>query len=71
MNTAFARALFALTLVVLPATVLASTKPTPATHGHGRGLAKKDPAPKKKGKHHAHKATSNKGLAAPATSKTS
>lgn len=69
MNTVFARALLGLTLVALPATALGSTKPAPSTHSHSRGLAKKEAAPKKKGKHHAHKANTNKGLAAPATPK--
>lgn len=68
MNTVFARAVVALSLVVLPSTALASTKAVAKHHS----VAKKDPTTttKRKGKHHGHKATPTRGVAStPATSK--
>ena len=68
MNTVFARALLALTLVALPASALASTKseakpdkaskseakPDKAKHSHAHtSVAKKEPKTKK-AKHHGH-----------------
>jgi hypothetical protein len=67
MNTVIARAVLTLGLVALPASALASTK-TGTQHAHS--VAKKDVAPKKKGKHHSHKSTGSKAVAA-APSKTS
>lgn len=61
MNTVFARAVLALSLVALPASALASTK-TSAKHSHS--VAKKDILPKKKGKHHGHKSAGSKAIAA-------
>jgi hypothetical protein len=56
MNTVFARAFVALSLALLPASALASSK-APTKHS---SVAKKDPTTKKKGKHHGHKSTSAK-----------
>lgn len=70
MNTVFARALIALTLVVLPTSALASTKSESkadkAKHSHA--LAKKEPKTKK-AKHHGHKPKDAKGVAVSSTAK--
>jgi hypothetical protein len=58
MKTVFARALVVIAVLVLPVSALASTK---ATGSHSHGVAKKEP--KKKGKHHGHKNTSQKPAA--------
>jgi len=65
MNTVIARAVVALSLVALPASALASSGST-HTAKHGHTVAKKDGTPKKKAKHHGHKASAAKGVAAPA-----
>jgi hypothetical protein len=78
MNTVFARAVFALGLVALglvalPTAAAASTSAASATspkhttkHSHSHSVAnKKDAAPKKKGKHHGHKASSKAVAAHP------
>jgi len=74
MNTVFARALFALTLVALPAA--ASTKETKVEkakhetrldkpkHGHAHAAVAKKDLPGKKAKHGAHKAKDSKGVTA-------
>jgi len=64
MKTVFARALVALVplaVVALPTSAFASSKTA-----HSHGIAKKEP--KKKGKHHGHKAASAKPTAAPPAS---
>lgn len=78
MNTVFARALVALTLVAVPASALASTKETKADkakhetkaekpkHGHARAhiaVAKKEPPPKKS-KHGSHRVKNSTSVAA-------
>jgi hypothetical protein len=66
MKTVFARALVALVpfaVVALPASAFATTKPT---HNH-TSVAKKEP--KKKSKHHGHKASSKTPATTAVTSK--